>query len=184
MNTETMYDFSMDSVPASWQSAADEAPEGDHGPLRKKRSMAVMPNGAKIDMTTALIAGLLVSTLTGVTWYLLETRYVTSTPWLGVVAAVFVALAVRLGGTSADREVRALLSSIFYMLTVMGTVYAIERAEFRAAYGSNPNLDEAEVAFIRDRLTDPEIVVSWVAGLVLCMQISYLTAKRRRHIVV
>lgn len=184
MNTETLYDFSMDSVPDAWRSAADDAPEVDQSPLKRKRSMLVMPSGEKLDLTTALISALALSVASGTTWYLFETRYLSNSPWLAVLVALIVTLAVRLGGTSADRELRATMSSVFFMATVMTTVYFIERTEFRAAYGENPDLAESELAFVRDRLSEPEVVLSWVAGLVLCMQVSYLTAKRRRRVTV
>ncbi|MGH1501943.1 MAG: hypothetical protein ACRBI6_00170 [Acidimicrobiales bacterium] len=181
MNTETTYDFSMGSVPDSWHDAADEAPEHDLSPLRKKRSMLVMPAGEKLDMTTAFIAGGTLAFLSGLAWYLFETRYITGTPLLAVVSAIVIALAVRLGGTAAEREVRATIASVFYMVTVLLTVYMIERTEFRAAYGVSPDLVQSEQAFVRDRLTEPDTVLAWVAGLVLCMQISYLTGRRPRR---
>ncbi len=180
MKTETSYDFSMNSVPDSWHEAADEAPAPDPKPLYKKKSLAVMPIGDKVDLTTAFIASVVMSVLTGVTWYLFETRRVTDSPWLALAVGVFIALAVRLGGTAAEPDIRATVSAVFYLATVLTTVYMIERHDFRLLYTVSPGLKESESALVRDRLTEPTVIFAWVLGLVTTMQLSYWTGRRRR----
>lgn len=179
MNTQTNMDFSMRSVPEEWHEAADEAPETDNGPLRNRRSLAVMPRGEQVDLVTSFIAAITMSVVAGTSWYLFETRGVTSSPLLAVLLAALIALSVRLGGGAADPEVRATISGVFYMAAIIVGTYFIERYDFRLTYGITPDLTASQEAVVRDRLSQPEVVIAWTAGLVLAMQLSYWTAKRK-----
>ncbi len=178
--TNTSLDFSMGSVPDSWHDAAVDGPEMDYSPLNsaKKKRLRVAPSLEQVDMVTASIAAIAMSFVGGVLWFALETRGHVDSPWLAVALGALVAAAIRLGGGRANPEMRATLAVVFYLVTLLVSIYFVERFDYILTYGSAPGLNATENAFVRDRFTDPETVLAWVAGLVVAIQVSYMTRRR------
>ncbi|MFT7599385.1 MAG: hypothetical protein ACI8TP_002316 [Acidimicrobiales bacterium] len=178
METKTPFDFSVRNAPETWLEAAVEAPEGDDLPLHRKRMVGRLPARYEIDTLTACIAALAISISIGASWYLFETRNALNTPWISVVLGVFIAVAVRLGAGPDLPEVRATMSVIFYLGTILLVSYMIERTQFIQIYGSSAAIAGGERGLVRDRLTQPETVVAWGLGLLAATQLSYLLRKR------
>ncbi len=177
--SDTTFDFDIQTVPDSWKDAEGEAPEMDTRAPRSRRTVSVPAAIDRIDVMTAVIAALSVSTATGVTWFLFETRGVPESPLLALFVGLFIALAVRLGGGKGDPDIRATISFIFYLATVLITAYLIERHDFQITYRETPNVSQTEYWIVRDRLSQPLVVLGWAAGLVLSTQVSYITRRRR-----
>ncbi len=178
--SNTVFDFSVDSVPDSWRDAEIDAPELDANMPRSRRSVSIPSALDRIDIMTSVIAALATSTVTGVAWYMFETRNVSDSPLLALVAGLVIALAVRLGGGKGDPDVRASIAFIFYMATVLITAYMIERFDYQITYRETPNISQTEYWIVRDRISQPLVVLGWAGGLVLSTQISYITRKRNR----
>lgn len=178
--TDSALDFSMQNVPDDWRSAAEDGPEQDYAPLNTngKRKFKIAPSSERVDLVTASIAGISVTFVASVLWFALETRGHLVSPWSAVGFAVLTALAVRLGGTRADPEIRATLSVIIYLIGLLATIFFIERFDYLLTFGVSPDLDATESVFVRDRFTDPMTVLAWVAGVVTTVQVSYWTRKR------
>lgn len=179
--SNTTFDFSIDTVPVSWRDAEVEAPELDTAAPRSRRSVSIPSALDRVDIMTSVIAALATSTSCGVAWYLFETRGVSTSPLIALLVGLVIALAVRLGGGQGDPDVRATIAFIFYMATVLMTAYMIERFDYRITYGESPNVAQTEYWIVRDRISQPLIILGWAGGLVLSTQISYITRKRDRR---
>ncbi len=179
MKSETTFDFSIRSVPDEWKDAAEQAPELDAGIMRAKRTVRVRPSTERVDIMTSVIAALAISGVTGVAWYLFETRGVSDSPLLAILLGLVISIAVRLGGGPGDPDIRATISFIFYLTTVLAVAYMVERYDYQVTYRATPNLDQTEYWIVRDRLKEPTVILGWAAGLVLSTQISYVTRERR-----
>ncbi len=171
--------FSVQSVPETWVEAQEEAGGYDPSPLPSNRSVGVVPMRQDADALTGTLAGLAMSVALGVTWFAVESRDVIQSPWTAVVAGVFIALAVRLGMGGRHSDIRATLSLIFYIVTVLAVAYFVESFDYREIYGVNPSFQASQTELVRDRLTQPETVVAWAMGTVACLQTSYLLRIRR-----
>lgn len=179
MTNETTLDFSMRTVPEGWASAAGDAPALDTSPLRPKRKLAIATAVERVDVMTAVIAALAISVAAGVAWYAFETNDVTTSPVIALATGLVIAIAVRLGGGAGDPDIRASISFLFYLATVVTTAYMIERHDFLLTYGQAPSVADVEYWLVRDRLKQPIVILGWAGGLVLSTQVSYLTRKRR-----
>lgn len=178
--TDTNLDFSMASVPDDWHSAAVDGPETDYTPLsaNSKRRLRIAPSQERVDLVTGSIAAISMTFVAAVLWFALETRGHIVSPWLAVGMGALVGFAVRLGGTRANPEVRATLAVIVYLIGLLITIFFIERFEYILTYGFAPDFNATEGVFVRDRFTDPQTVAAWAMGVVVAVQVSYLTAKR------
>ncbi len=170
----------MASVPDDWRSAAEDGPEQDFSPLQNsgKRKLRIAPAAEKVDLVTGTIAAISMTFVAAVLWFALETRGHIVSPWLAVGMGALVAVAVRLGGTRANPEVRATLAVIVYLIGLLITIFFIERFDYILTYGFAPDFDATEGVFVRDRFTDPQTVAAWAMGVVVAVQVSYLTRKR------
>lgn len=179
MKQESAFDFSIQNVPDTWRAAEGDAPVSDRRPLRQVRQGSIRTLTERVDIMTATIAALAVSVATGVTWFLFETRGVTESPLVALFVGLAISLAVRLGGGKGDPDIRATIAFVFYLSTVLITAYLIERHDFQITYRETPNREQTEYWLVRDRLTEPIVLLGWAAGLVLSTQISYITRQRR-----
>lgn len=174
--------FSMKTVPDSWIDAENEAGVVDHTPLKKERAVGVVPIRQEADALTGIVAAFCMSVMTGVCWYLYESRDVVTTPWLAIPVGVLIAVAVRLGTGAHHGDVKATISLIFYILTVFITAFFIESRDYLMVFGHRPDLDELQTELVRDRLTQPMTMLGWVAGMFACLQTGVaLNARRFRR---
>jgi len=174
--------FSMKSIPDTWVDAENEAGGSDSSPLKKHRAVRVVPIRQDADVLTGSVAALCMSVITGVVWYLYESQDVITTPWLAVPAGVLIAIAVRLGTGPNHSDVRATISLIFYILTVFITAFFIESRDYLLVFGERPGFDGLQTELVRDRLTQPSVMVAWLFGLFANLQTGFaLTSKRKKR---
>lgn len=178
METKTEFDFSIRNVPDAWNDAAEEGPEGDAVPLRRKRVVGQIPHHYDLDLLTACLAGMSMAIVAGTSWYFLEIRNAVTTPWLAMVLGLLIAMAVRLGAGEHHAEVRATISVIFYIATIFTVAYMVERYQFVSLYGNDAVMAGSERGLVRDRLTEPVTLAAWSIGVLVTMQASYLLRKR------
>lgn len=162
--------FSMKTVPESWKEAETEAGGADTTPLRKERAVNVVPIRQDADALTGTVAALSMSVITGVVWYLYESRDVITSPWLAIPVGVLIAVAVRLGTGANHGDVRATISLIFYILTVFITAFFIESRDYLLVFGERPGFNELQTELVRDRLTQPMTMLGWVVGMIANVQ--------------
>lgn len=174
--------FSMKSVPDTWVDAENEAGGSDNSPLVKHRAVSVVPIRQDADALTGSVAALAMSVITGVCWYLYESRDVVTSPWLAVPVGVLIAIAVRLGTGPNHGDVRATISLIFYILTLFITAFFIESRDYLLVFGTRPGFGELQTELVRDRLTQPATMVAWVFGLMANLQTGFaLTTKSKKR---
>ena len=172
--------FSMKSVPETWVDAQNEAGGTDNTPLKKHRPVSVVPIRQDADALTGSVAALAMSVITGVVWYLYESRDVVTSPWLAIPVGVLIAVAVRLGTGANHGDVRATISLIFYILTVFITAFFIESRDYLLVFGERPGFYELQTELVRDRLTQPMTMVAWVVGMIANLQTGFaLSAKKK-----
>lgn len=172
------FDFGLRTAPDSWHAAADDAPEGDPTPLRRKRYVGTLPVSTQMDYITSFLAALAMSAIFGTFWYLIETNRGMRNPWLAVGLGVLVAVAVRLGGGPRHPDTRAVISVVFYLSTLFVVSYLVERHYHISLWGSGSSFDGSEQGLVKFRLTQPETLVAWCIGLAATVQISYLLRRR------
>lgn len=165
--------FSMKTVPESWIDAQNEAGGVDNTPLQKDRAVNVVPIRQDADVITGVVAALAMSVVTGLVWYLYESRDVLSTPWLTIPVGVLIAVAVRLGSGPDHSDVRATISLIFYILTVFMTAFFIESHDYVLVFGERPGFSELQTELVRDRLTQPITMVAWLVGMIANLQTGF-----------
>ncbi len=162
-------DYSRQQVPQSWTEAAREAPgaglqfkpeSGDRAP----RVQAVP--GPSADTFTAFFATAAVSMAGGVAWYQAFIRGATY-PWVALIMALAIALAVRLSIGPRDGQTRSMLGLLFYLVTASLVVFLITSHSYAELYGTRPSWGQFEDELLRSRLTDPMFLVAWVAGALL-----------------
>ena len=172
--------FSVRTVPESWVEAQADSGTTDTKPLPAKRAVGMVPIGTQADVLTGSLAALAVSVVTGIAWFAFESQDVFDSPWLAVIAGVLIAVAVRLGVGADHSDVRATLSLIFYIITLFGVAYFVERYDYVRVYGQAPGFQEAQTELVRDRLTEPETMIAWAIGVVANLQTGYLLRRRIR----
>ena len=165
--------FSMKTVPDSWIEAQNEAGGSDNTPLAKDRAVNVVPIRKDADVITGVVAALAMSVVTGLVWYLYESRDVLTTPWLAIPAGVLISVAVRLGSGADHGDVRATISLIFYILTVFITAFFIESHDYQLIFGYRPDFEALQTELVRDRLTQPTTMVAWVVGMIANLQTGF-----------
>lgn len=165
--------FSMKTVPDSWIDAQNEAGGADNTPLQKDRAVNVIPIRQDADVITGVVAALAMSVVTGLVWYLYESRDVLTTPWLTIPVGVLIAVAVRLGSGADHSDVRATISLIFYILTVFMVAFFIESRDYLLVFGERPGFSELQTELVRDRLTQPTTMVAWVVGMIANLQTGF-----------
>lgn len=173
--------FSMKTIPETWVEAENEAGGSDNMPLLKTRAVNVVPIRQEADAITGSVAALAMSVMTGICWYVYESRDVVTSPWLAVPVGVLIAVAVRLGVGTNHSDVRATISLIFYILTVFITAFFIESRDFLLVYGDRPGFYELQTELVRDRMTQPTTMVAWIVGMIANLQTGFaLGAKKRK----
>ncbi len=178
MSTKTRLDFDLKTAPDSWHIAAEEGPEGDPTPLRRKRYIGTLPVATQIDFITSFLAALALSTVFGTLWYLIETKNGSRSPWMAVGLGVVIAIAVRLGGGRDHPDTRAVISVVFYLSTLLVVAYLVERHYNIALWGRHSSLAGSEQALVKYRLTEPVTLAAWCLGLAATVQLSYLLRRR------
>ena len=173
--------FSMKSVPDSWVEAQQDAGGVDGKPLVKDRAVNVVPIREEADVITGTVAALAVSVLTGLVWYLYESRDVITSPWLSIPVGILIAVAVRLGTGPNHSDVRATISVIFYILTVFITSFFIESRDYLLVFGERPGFAELQTELVRDRLTRPLTMVAWLFGMIANLQTGFALNSKRKH---
>lgn len=173
MATDQDLDFSASSAPDSWFEAAAQAPKGDRRPLRQP-GMAVLPDGRTADLMTACLAATTVSGLFGVGWYLVDISNVLRSPWPAVLLGVLVALAIRFGGGRYERETRAALAALFYLVGLSTVVLLQARHAYVDIYGSASSLSVFEQELLHTRLADPWNLTAWALGLLTTIKLSLM----------
>ncbi len=172
--------FSMKSIPDTWVEAENEAGGADSTPLLKTRAVNVVPIREDADAITGSVAALAMSVMTGLVWYLYESRDVVTSPWLAVPVGVLISVAVRLGTGANHSDVRATISLIFYILTVFITAFFIESRDFLLVFGQRPDFYELQTELVRDRLTQPGTMIAWISGMFATLQTGFaLNAKQK-----
>lgn len=172
--------FSMKSIPDNWIEAESEAGGADNTPLLKTRAVDVVPIRQEADAITGTVAALAMSVMTGLVWYLYESRDVITSPWLAVPVGVLISIAVRLGTGANHSDVRATISLIFYILTVFITAFFIESRDFLLVFGQRPDFYELQTELVRDRLTQPNTMVAWIAGLFATLQTGFALSPKKK----
>lgn len=177
---QTSGSFSLRDVPEDWTEAGKH--ESTDGPqmLTRRTEVRTKRRNDPVDLLTALIAALALAVGVGSTWYLFEVNDVTSSPLLALAAGGFIALGVRLGGGAGDPDIRASVSFIFYMTTVFAVAYLVERHNLGAVREGSPELSDIERRVMHHWLSKPGVLLSWVGGLAVSTQISYITRGRRQ----
>ncbi len=178
MATKSSLDFGLRTAPDSWHAAAEEAPEGDHTPLRHKRYVGSVPVSTQVDLITSFLAALAMSSIFGTFWYLLETNDGSRDPWYAIGLGVLIAVAVRLGGGRDHADSRAVVSVLFYLSTIFVVAYLVERHYNVELWGAGSSLAGSEKNLVRYRLTEPETLGAWCLGLAASVQVSYLLRRR------
>ncbi len=170
--------FSVRTVPDSWVEAQKDSGVPDPTPLTSRRSIGVVPLGGEADVLTGTLAGLAISVVVGVSWFAFESQDVVNSPWLAVLAAVLIAVGVRLGVGADHSDIRATISLIFYIVTLFVVAYFIERYDYLRVYGVPPGFQEAQTELVRDRLTEPRTLLAWSIGVFANLQTGYLLRRR------
>lgn len=173
--------FSMKSVPDSWVEAQHEAGGFDNSPLKHNRAVSIVPIRQDADALTGSVGALAMSVITGLCWYLYESRDIVSSPWLAIPVGMLIAVAVRLGSGGNHSDVRATIALIFYILTVFITAFFIESRDFLLVFGERPGFYELQTELVRDRLTQPTTMVAWVAGVFATLQTGFALNNKRSH---
>ncbi|MEM9133248.1 MAG: hypothetical protein AAF962_07670 [Actinomycetota bacterium] len=162
-------DYSRQQVPQSWTEAAREAPgagisyqsaDGHRGP----RVRAVPGPGA--DTFTAFFATAAVSMAGGVAWYQAYIRGATY-PWVALIMALAIALALRLAIGPRDGQTRSMMGLLFYLVSASLVVFLIVSHNYADLYGARPSWGQFEDELLRSRLTDPLFLAAWAGGALL-----------------
>lgn len=176
--SEQDLDFSVGTVPDSWQQASVEAPKGDHRRPSEPSPLRLLPTGRSADLASGFLTGLVVSMISGYSWYELATSGEFTTPWVAIGLGVAVGLAVRLGAGRPDPQARAIMALLLYLATWSIVIYGISRHLFTTLYGSSPSLVEYEREFLNSRLASAPAVVAWVGGALASVKVNYLLRQR------
>lgn len=171
--------FSMKTVPDTWVAAQDESGPVDNTPLKKNRPVNVVPIRQDADALTGTVAALTMAVMSGVFWYLYETRDIGASPWLAVPVGMLIAVGVRLGTGPDHSDVRATISLIFYFLTIFGTAFFVESHDYLLVFGERPGFSELQTELVRDRLTQPMTMVAWLAGMIATLQTGFALNRRK-----
>jgi len=172
--------FSMKTIPDTWVDAENDAGGADNTPLLKTRAVNVVPIRQDADALTGTVAAFSMSVITGVVWYLYESRDVVTSPWLAVPVGILIAIAVRLGTGANHGDVRATISLIFYILTVFITAFFIESRDFLLVFGERPGFAELQTELVRDRLTQPLTMVAWMVGMFANLQTGFVLSAKKK----
>lgn len=173
--------FSMKSIPDTWVAAENEAGGPDNTPLLKTRAVNVVPIREEADAITGTVAALTMSVMTGLVWYLYESRDVITSPWMAIPVGVLISIAVRLGTGAHHSDVRATISLIFYILTVFITAFFIESRDFLLVFGQRPDFYELQTELVRDRLTQPNTMIAWLFGMFATLQTGFALSNKKKR---
>ncbi len=178
--TQIETDYSLRNAPASWNEAAEVAEVvHDPSPLGRRRVLPTMPTREQPDVVSGTIMGGIVALAGGWLWYRYEVDMLTQMAWIAPLLGVAIALAVRAAGGPSHSDVRATLSAVLYLMTVLSVAYMIERTQFSQAYGNSSQFFNSNTALLRNRISEPATLSYWLLGLIATIQISYLLGKRR-----
>jgi hypothetical protein len=178
VGTEHDLDFSASTAPDSWYEAAAQAPQGAERPVTSSSFLPTLPSSRGVDLAMACLTTLAMSVACGYAWYQIDTTQMVRSPWLAVALGVMIAVAVRLGGGRRDRETRAALAGLFYVVTLLSVAFLATRHSYVDLYGSSPSLVSFEEELFRSRFSDPWTVVAWFAGAVTAVKLSLLLGDR------
>jgi hypothetical protein len=178
-NIETNY--SVRNAPEAWGAAAAAAEliaTEDTSPLRRKRILPRIPIRDDADLVTSIVGGGILAVIVGWAWFEHETTTLGQSPWIALILGVIVAIGVRLGNGPHHADVRATLSSVIYLLTLLAVAYMVERHSYLSVYGSADSFWAGDMYVLRNRIGQPEIMGFWVLGLIGTIQTSYLLRRR------
>lgn len=180
--TDIETDYSLRNTPDSWNQAAEEADNvPDSSPLGRRRVMPSIPEREQSDIVSGSIFGGLVGLAGGYVWYHGEVASVGQLAWAAPLLGAALAIVIRIAAGGRDSDVRATLAAVFYLLTVLGVAYLVERAQFIETYGDATQFWNSNSALIRNRISEPWTISSWLFGLILAVQLSYSLGNRRRR---
>lgn len=180
--TDIETDYSLRNTPNSWNQAAEDADiMPDSSPLGRRRVMPSIPEREQSDIVSGTIFGGLVALTGGWLWYQGEVASVGQLAWVAPLLGVALAVVIRLSAGGRDSDVRATLSAVLYLLTILAVAYLVERAQFIETYGNATQFWNSNAALIRNRISEPWTITSWIIGLVLAIQLSYSLGNRRRR---
>lgn len=180
MNTHET-DFSIRSAPESWSANANASPmDADNTPLRRRRLMPRVPIREQPDMVTSTLFGGAAAFLVGWTWYDIEASAGAQSPWIAPILGIVIALGVRLGNGRHHADLRATLSTVLYLTTLLCVAYLGERHAYMSLYGSSNDFWVADRALLINRIAVPGVMGFWFIGLVATIQTSYLTGRSHK----
>lgn len=178
MSTDQDLDFSTRSVPDAWQDAASSAPGGGSSGAHRQHLLPALPSGTQADVFSGTMAAVVISLISGVGWYYLETTGTLVVPWASIVLGVLLALAIRAGAGPDDPGTRSALSLLFYVTTSAVVIYLIGIEVFADAYGGGRDFADFERHLRHSRFAEPVALACWVLGAAAAYKISSLTRRR------
>lgn len=173
-------DFSLKSAPDSWIEPEDTGQVTPYkNPNKDQRRQKVNLSQKPADVFTGSILLVLVSALVGAFWFTGQVNTQTPLAVYAVPIGVLYAVVLRLGAGRGDPDIRAMIASIFYGVTVLGTAYLVTRHNYISIYGHEPGPADLDRWLLRSRLGDPAIMLSWVGGFWAAIHVSYLFGRRK-----
>lgn len=180
--TDTETNYSLRNTPDSWNQAAEEADiVPDSTPLGRRRVMPSIPEREQSDIVSGTIFGGLIALAGGWLWYQGEVASVGQLAWVAPLLGVALAVVIRIAAGGRDSDVRATLAAVLYLLTILAVAYLVERAQFIQTYGDATQFWNSNTALLRNRISEPMTISSWLLGLVLAIQLSYSLGNRRKR---
>lgn len=178
MDTEQDLDFSAGSAPDSWYEAAALAPKGDERALQRPSAIPILPHGRSMDLPMAMLSTVAVAVVCGASWYALQTRTSIQSQWLAVPMGALIAAATRLGGGRHDRETRAAVAGLFYLVTLIVVTVTAAHHSYVDLYAGSPSLVSFEQDLLRSRIANPWNVMAWICGLMATVKLSLVLGEK------
>lgn len=173
MTKPNKLDIFAQEVPAEWVDAAeDSGTVQDNTPLTSRKTPTFLPGGDFVDTSSLLFLTAAVSIASGVGWYVLETWFDVSSPWLVTAIGVLIAVACRVGGGPSNPGIRAVIGLIFYGITSVGAGMGLARHRFIDLYRSIPSSQELESQFLLDHATTGTSIFAAILGGVAVVALS------------
>ncbi len=174
-------DFSIKGAPATWLDSEAEEEESEVAWRPERKRHLTHLKGKPADVFTGATVMLLLSSVVGYAWYTGQLEEGTPLAVYALPIGILYAMVIRLASGAGDPDIRAMISSIFYAFTVLGTAYMVVRHDFIMIYGNTPGATDLDHFIIRDRLQQPGVILSWAAGFWATIHVSYILHGRKRR---